>query len=98
MKNEKLDWSWFNPLQCWEALFISWTEGELKNNLTSHGRIKRVINGEGKESKHTLKHGREREEERFWLSFPCNADLRSRFQQGKVVQSIKRLGAYGKHN
>ena len=30
---KKLDWWWFDPLQCWNDIHELWAEGELRTNL-----------------------------------------------------------------
>lgn len=49
MDNGKLEWSWFDPLKCWEALYELWSEAGIKDHLRHHSEVQKLNNNGGEE-------------------------------------------------
>ena len=83
MKGGHLDWSWFDPVQCWEPLRELWMKGRVRSKRMHHSVMKN-------ESGHPLTHDLETNEERLWPSFPWNAELRAHFgtESGMMGQLV----------
>lgn len=77
MGDGKLDWWWFDPLQCWGDLHELWEEWELRNNLMHHSWTRKAIWGGEGEDGFALMHELGSEEGTDWPSFPCNTRMRA---------------------
>lgn len=76
MNKNNMGWSWFDPIQCWEALYKLWKECGVKSNCIKAATAEK----EGKVG-HKSRLGQDEEEDTFWPSFLCNKELRLYFQQ-----------------
>ena len=77
---EKLDWWWFDPIQCWGELYNLWVKNGLKSQLLHSSRLQvTTTNGRGGHLE-VLEEGVGKEKEGFRPVFPYNPELRARFK------------------
>ena len=80
MGDNKLDWSWFDPLHFWRDLQGLWVEGGVRDHLRHCSWIQQTTQGGGMVDIPAMKSDRGSEKRELHPNFPCNAELRSQFK------------------
>lgn len=79
---DELGWDWFDPLHCWEDLYIYWVKGKVKVNLMHHSRTYRVSHGVRGADSMPMAAELDAYKGRFFSALPCNSELRSKLKGG----------------